>query len=311
MPNKIGTRVSQKIIDTYTIRLTELEPHKQRHFLYRALKIDNRKKLREQFKKIKENTKKEKRKIINYLKNSLKLEKENLKNLVNYKIKKINDKKKLEQWKKYISVYTYHSILWSLYYIKTLRIKFPSFFKEKLKKRGAKQIDIILSNPLFIKFAVVSAVNCIYHSKNLLNFDKEKQFLDLFRKIFKNENKKWDDLLFTNYIYGLTHIIIGASKFYTNKVSGKNWILREFKKYEKEIYEKLTLDINIEVALCYKLCSFKENEFVNKIKKRLIKNFDIKDGYIKREKDNDFSFAEHTNAIALLLLNFDKIKFYA
>lgn len=53
----------------------------------------------------------------------------------------------------------------------------------------------------------------------------------------------------------------------------------------------------------------KNKNYIDKVEKRLVKNFDEKKGYIIRETDSSFKFAEHTNAITLLLFNFDKLKF--
>jgi len=300
--------ITDLIIQTYLKRIDELSPGVARHFLYRASQIASSPKLEKLLEKAKQFTANEKIKIETYINDPASIEAERNNRLLNYEVKKVNDAKKLEQWKKHLTLYAYHSIIWCLFYLKIFNLSYPKLWESKIKQKSTEIIDLLLNSSDFIKFSTVSAINIIFLSKNCELTNKDKEFVQIFKKLFANQKEiKTDPVIFTNYIYGLTHIIIGTSNFYQKKVNGYNWILKEFQKYENRIFEELTLDINTEVALCYKLCNLENENYINKVEKRLMKNFNPKEGYIVRESDSSFRFAEHTNAITLLLFNFDKL----
>jgi len=302
--------IIDSIIKTYVQRLDELKDIKQRHFLYRAFVSTGRPELQELLrKKMSDMTRDQAERVIDkYNHNHEKFVAVQGVAASKYRAKKINDQKKKEQWEKHPLIFAYHTVLWPLYYVRKLELNLPLENPIKLAEVQAE----LLNNPDFTKYAVVSATNTVYVSRNLGLFDIEPQFVELFKKTFKSDEILADDVVFTNYIYGLTHIIIGDSEFYERGVDAQKyaWAKEQFVQYQDEIYKRLTLDINEEVALCLRfLGESNDNEFVQKVKKRLIKVFDVKEGYIQREIRSNFDFAEHTNAVALVLFNFDNLNF--
>ena len=291
--------IEQIVINTYIDRIHELPLEKGRHFLHRAWlaskRRDLRKRLESEFRTFSE------QRYLNYLsdfkngfKESLKNETNNIHNLP---VRKINEEKRNEQWLKHIELKVFSHLLTELYYYTFYN---PGYREKSIDAK--KYLLELLKSEDYCKYATVSACDIVYYSKNKLGLDFEEDFIALFRKIFLQSIENQE--LFFNYIYGLTHIIIGATDFYLKgiKKQSYSWVLQELNKYQNRIYDDLTLDINVEVALCYKILGVK-SEFVGKVVNRAMRGFNKRIGYIKREGESSFEFAEHQNAVSLLLID--------
>lgn len=227
--------ISQSIIKTYLKRIDELSPGVARHFLYRASQITSLPKLNKLLDESKKFTSNNRCRLKTYISDPTAIEKEHNDRLQNYKVKKVNDGKKLEQWKKHLPIYSYHSIIWCLFYLRIFNISYPKSWHLKIKKRSIEIINILLDSPIFIKFSTVSAINIIFLSKNCGLANKEKEFVQIFKKLFADRKEIKDDLIvFTNYIYGLTHIVIGASDFYKKKSEDTIGLFKNLKNTKTE-----------------------------------------------------------------------------
>lgn len=166
----------------------------------------------------------------------------------------------------------------------------------------------ILHDEEFIRYCCVICINITSLAKNLHLFNIEDAFVQSFQHVYQKSDLE-NYTVFKAYVYGLTHIILGASYFYKFTVDKDTykWVFDIYDRMQHIIFEKLTLDINIEVALCYWLAGIARPEFTEKVKARVIKNFSETDGYIHREGKNYFSYAEHMNSIAILLFNKEHI----
>ncbi len=299
--------ISDAIVQTYIRRLDELSEKKARHFLYRSYKATGRPELKEFLLKKSVPYTKNSQIVNNYLSNYEGFLARLQEHLNSKKASKVNDREKIFYLKKHVNLSAYVSLLFQLYYLNSLGI-------EKKVPDNIPNIDAIrseiLDHPNFIKNATTCATNLVFLSKNLGLFDIEIEYTEKFKKIFQPEEVLKSNAVFTNYVYGLTHAIIGASYFYINKIDSSKytWCLEAFDTYQEEIFNRLSLDINAEVALCYKLLNIRENDCIQKVIKNLVNAFDCTDGYIHRPTENSFNFAEHTNAITLLLFNFDNIQ---
>lgn len=230
-----------------------------------------------------------------------------------YVCKKQNDKKKIEQWSAVPFLRANSSLAWSLYYLNVFGITYPS-----IEIEVEKIWQTIRANPNFVKYAPVCTMNLVYHLRNLGFGDRTDQVCKMFNKIFTTSNLN-DLVNFTNYIYGLTHIIIGESNFYLQPIDQKRlaWVREIFQQHLDDIYDRLTLDINAEVALSLLMLSDHTNPYIQRVKQRLEAQYVPEDGYIHyvpekgyihQEGNSFFEFAEHTNAVAVLLYNFDSLK---
>lgn len=170
------------------------------------------------------------------------------------------------------------------------------------------RINDIIENPeIFVKIPVQSITVFYYMSSlklidpNLLE-EKEKIFLDAFKKEY--EGRLEDDAIFNNYLYALTHVLIGESWFYENKLpnyKGKyDWIIQFFKENRERILETATPDIIIEIGVVMLICN--EITEAEKYKKYTRKKIGPK-GYIEPlDSTKGPEESEHTNILAIMLL---------
>ena len=293
------------IIRTYVDRRSELPENKQRHFLYRAVKATGREDLSDIFlHELKPYTLKQDGAAVSaYVADQAAYLTAASKDIIKYEPRKQNDAAKKEQWLAVPSLYANHSLVWSLYYLKVFNV---STLPIKLDVEEIWQT--LLANPNFLKYAPVCAINLIYHLRNLGFGDRTKELGDLFRTVFANTDPN-DPVTYINYVYGLTHIVIGESNFYISTVDQAKllWIREIFEQQQDPIYDRLTLDINAEVALCLLMLCSDAKQYIAQVEQRLVDNFVAKDGYIHREEKSTFQFAEHTNAVAILLFRFNSL----
>ena len=169
------------------------------------------------------------------------------------------------------------------------------------------QIDRIIEDPKIFSMIPVQAITVFYYMSSLkiidpnVLADKEKIFLDSFRKEY--EGKLDDEIVFNNYLYALTHIIIGESWFYEFKLptykQKYGWLIKFIKENRERILECIP-DIVIEVGVVLLLCN--EMTEVNKYKK-YTRNQIGSGGYILPiDPTKGIIEAEHTNILAILIL---------
>lgn len=296
------TEVSEKIIAAYRERLRELPRSKRRHFLYRAWVSTGDAAIWQQLEDESRlsSLKAAERAVADYQRDRTSFVEHKAQETQGYECKKINDWTKKEQWLAHPLLLAYSSVLWTQYY--------QRLFKEPVQLiNDAEAFQELLASPDFIRWAVVAATNMTYLAFNLGAADHLQDYERLFREVFESSDLN-DDVIFTNYIYGLTHICIGRSDFYRRGVDKEryDWVRHELQRWSEESYRRLTLDVNAEVALCLCLLGQADDPIVGRIQQRLLDAFDTKAGYIQRESHSTFEFAEHTNAVAILLFNHSK-----
>ena len=167
--------------------------------------------------------------------------------------------------------------------------------------------NIITSNKVLIKTCIIEDkynfkekastkyINSIFFIKNLSNsFDELNNIIsddllnntiEYFLKLYKNKPD-------TTTLYGLTHILIGASDFYTKQIDDKyNCLVRSINQgiCNSSIFNNVTLDLQIEMLLCSKLFS----------KQSIYKNMDMYISFDNLEKN------EHTNMLYILLNKYE------
>jgi hypothetical protein len=145
-------------------------------------------------------------------------------------------------------------------------------------------------------------INCAGYLWNLYDVDI-KQWREIRKSILDNTR----DL---RNIYGVTHILLQASNFYTNSIDSNeyskeleivNGILKD---YRKNNYKNISIDLLCELSLCLKYADrqYKEFEFA----KEYLNSINYKDNiiYTTSKTDNyinDIINNEHTNALFILL----------
>jgi len=137
-----------------------------------------------------------------------------------------------------------------------------------------------------------------------------KQLLQLTEeKDFGSQQKKSAELM--NNVYFLTHIIIGASRFYRNKINRDRedylQVLKILEKIVEQNYIKLSLDTKLELLVCAKLLNT-ESSLRTRIEQEAalslspIGNFLIDTMNAKREKSpRGWLGSEHRNVLYIML----------
>ncbi len=295
----------EAIIDTYMRRLPELTPLKQRHFLYRAAHVSPRADVHEAIANIAipYTRTHELPRIDAYTADKAAFLASTQEIAQSYVCKKMNDAHKKEQWLAVPPLHAYNILLWSLYYLEVFGIDHALITVD-----SDEILQLLQTHPRYMQYATVYAINTTYHLHNQGLGDIRDAVHELFTQNFPAKTIASDPELFHNYIYGLTHIVIGSSNFYQKNVQNAAslaWVQEALHIHADAIFDTLTLDINAEVALC--LCMLGESmtsPFCSRVMTRLARAFSPEDGYIHREEDNSFEFAEHTNAVALLLSSY-------
>ena len=180
--------------------------------------------------------------------------------------------------------------------------------KNWLLKKWNKNVNWVIKNPDSFRLIPVQSVNCFYYMSSLKFIDpneidqKEEAFLKSLRKSY--EGRLEDDAIFNNYLYALTHVLIGESWFYENKLpdyKGKyDWIIQFFKENRERILETATPDIIVEIGVVMLICN--EITEAEKYKKYTRKKIGPK-GYIEPlDSTKGPEESEHTNILAIMLL---------
>ena len=167
----------------------------------------------------------------------------------------------------------------------------------------------LLENPSVVVTHPVHTVNYLYYGLESgfikgKEFDRcENQLIEMIRSQY--EGKLDDDMIFNNYLYALTHIIIGASGYYVK-------FLPEYKQRYGDIIDtfiqnrerifKISDDITAEVGLCFVICKIPYE--VGLYRDEMLKRINSKSGIVESDGANgDINFLEHTNMITIMLLN--------
>ncbi|QTF92241.1 DUF3541 domain-containing protein [Halomonas sp. BM-2019] len=108
-----------------------------------------------------------------------------------------------------------------------------------------------------------------------------------------------------NWLYGLTHFVIAASRYYQQPVSAEEftWVLATFEDEEERILGLATEDILAEVALSFLLAGREDHPLVLRIRDALVAAVDPEAGIIPSPQGSlDLAGGEHRNVLAIMVL---------
>jgi hypothetical protein len=108
-----------------------------------------------------------------------------------------------------------------------------------------------------------------------------------------------------NWLYGLTHFVIAASRYYQRQVSAEEfaWVLAAFEDEEARILSVATEDILAEVALSFLLAGREDHPLVSRIRDALVEAVDPETGIIPSPAGGtDLARGEHRNVLAIMVL---------
>ena len=148
--------------------------------------------------------------------------------------------------------------------------------------------------------------NQVYWLKNLGVADYRSDFRRAVKVTYPDHmDSELSKKQFENKIYTLTHIIIGASEYFRNKVDYSEYrdIIEYFKSNTHVILDRCKEDVIIEVGLSLLLVD--ENiPQIEEIRSHILSKVDVKKRMILSENGKSkFAQGEHRNIIAVLLLD--------
>lgn len=137
--------------------------------------------------------------------------------------------------------------------------------------------------------------------------DLRKPFIAAFRRVFPDHrDAELSSMLYTQKLYGLTHIIIGASRNYQKIVDkdAYDWIYEYFSKNVDTITARATEDIIAEVGIAFLLSESREAPALKKIQHRIASAVDDELGIILSPTGSaDLESGEHRNVLAVMLFS--------
>jgi hypothetical protein len=168
------------------------------------------------------------------------------------------------------------------------------------------QIESFLLDTATIRAYAPQAVNYVYYLYDLGLADIRQAYTESFRVTYPDKaDHNMDPDEFSDKVYGLTHFITAASRYYQRPVDSVEfaWILNYFDKNLKRVLDDTREDVVAEVGLCFLLAGQEESPVVTTCRKRLIDRFDSGEGLIPSTTgQTDLAQSEHRNVIAYMLL---------
>lgn len=200
--------------------------------------------------------------------------------------KSVNNK-----YKKFLCLITILEMTYTFQRVDLLKLIDVARIKDILNNNiGLIRECITVDDYNFRNFASTKYINAIFFIKNLsASFDILKDVIsnEFLQELVESFAKLYSNKPNTTIVYGLTHILIGGSDFYTKKLNNLyDPIIRLLNECicNNNIFSKLTLDLQMEVLLCCKL--FGNTSLINM------------DKYITLDKLEE---KEHTNMLYILL----------
>jgi hypothetical protein len=163
-----------------------------------------------------------------------------------------------------------------------------------------------------IKIYGAQLINYIYYLYKLEIVDLRESYTNQFKMVFPDsEDAHLTDLEYSAKIYGMTHFIISASRFYQSRLSSDSfeWITSYFKNHISEIIARTENDVIVEVGVCLLLVKNSDLNTINIIKSYLSTVYSRAYRMIPDKKNSfDLDKGEHRNILTIMLFNWpDKL----
>ena len=163
-----------------------------------------------------------------------------------------------------------------------------------------------------IKIYGAQLINYVYYLYKLGIVDLREPYTNQFKIVFPDsDDDKLTDFEYSAKIYGMTHFIISASRFYQEKLSPDSfeWITTYFKNHVSEIIARTENDVIAEVGVSLMLVKNSDLNTVNTIKAYLATAYSRAHRMIPDKKNSfDLSKGEHRNILTIMLFNWpDKL----
>jgi len=209
----------------------------------------------------------------------------------------------------------YYNLIEQLYFWRCFgvsRSRFKPFFEQGIGilRKEADDIKSYILDEDAVRCFGTQIVNYVYFLLFFGICDIREDFKKVWQSIFMGTDDM-EAYMYKNKIYGMTHFIIAGSDYYQDFADRDEfqWILDYFEEHIDDIMERTHVDIIAEVGLCIRLCGVDSGRALDVIKDYVAGSYDPSRGFIPRRgfvpasKATDINVAEHTNAVAFMLLN--------
>ncbi len=172
-----------------------------------------------------------------------------------------------------------------------------------------KQVDFasFILDEAVVRVYAAQLINYVYFLYDLDIVDLRDQYTAVFRAVFPDETDAGLSRAdFAAKIYGLTHFVIAASRYYQYGIKKGNfeWIYRYFETHIDRILKETKPDIIAEVALCFLLAGDRDNRVVKKIKEAIATEFNTEhDMILSTAGCADLQTGEHRNVLAIMVFS--------
>ncbi|MGF1614531.1 MAG: DUF3541 domain-containing protein [Gammaproteobacteria bacterium] len=163
-----------------------------------------------------------------------------------------------------------------------------------------------LTDPDVIAIYAAQVANTVHYLHQLGIADLRDEVVSAFRARYPPEsNAALSHEEYLNKVYGMTHFVIAASRYYQKPVRLQEyaWILQEFEKSLPRILDETTEDIYIEVGISFMLAGQHDHTAIGQIKASLARAYDRDARLIPSPiGDTELDGGEHRNVLAIVLL---------
>ncbi|TFH86927.1 DUF3541 domain-containing protein [Billgrantia azerbaijanica] len=163
-----------------------------------------------------------------------------------------------------------------------------------------------LTDPAVLRVYAAQVANYVHFLHQLGVADLREPVVAAFRRQYPPGSAAGlDDLEYRNYLYGMTHFVIAASRYYQRRVTAEtvDWVLQTFAREFEAIRARATEDIQAEVALSFLLAGRDDHPVVARLREALVAAIDPASGIIPSpEGSTDLVDGEHRNVLAIMVL---------
>lgn len=163
-----------------------------------------------------------------------------------------------------------------------------------------------LTDPQVLRVYAPQAANQLYYLHELGVSDLRDPVLAAFRELYPpSRDGALSQAEYRNKIYGMTHFVIAASRYYQKPVKRQefDWMLEDFEENLEAILQRTKEDIYAEVALGFLLAGEEGHTALVRIRQELRDVYDPEARMIPSETGETEALAagEHRNVLAIML----------
>ncbi|MFY0989730.1 DUF3541 domain-containing protein [Halomonas sp. C05BenzN] len=163
-----------------------------------------------------------------------------------------------------------------------------------------------LVDPEVMRIYAAQVANQVMFLHQLGIVDLRSEVIDAFRRQYPASGaRRLSDEEYHNKLYGMTHFVIAASRYYQQRVDAEEfaWVLEAFERDIEPVLARATEDIQAEVALSFLLAGQEDHIVVERVRDALVAAVDSEAGMIPSPSGStDLARGEHRNVLAIMVL---------